>query len=95
MNFVEQLSATVLLVDFLLGMAFGVVGGVSHGSRREDRDKTLLRPAPDAASAGARLVQGLYTRDEGGYMQGLLAGGGELAQDTSRADDSGTRGKEP
>jgi hypothetical protein len=95
MNFVEQLSAIILLVDFLLGVAFGVVGGSSRGSRREDRDKTLLGPAPDAVSAGARLVHGLYTRDDGGYMQSLLPGGGELAEDTSRADDSGTQRKEP
>ena len=91
MNFVEQLSAVVLLVDFLLGMACGVVGCVSHGSRREDRDKTLLGTAPDAASDGARLVHGLYTRDDGGYMRSLLARGGEAAGGTSGGD--GTQGQ--
>jgi hypothetical protein len=34
MNFVEQLTAVALLVDFCLGMTIGMVGGAVHGSLR-------------------------------------------------------------
>jgi hypothetical protein len=92
MNFVEQLSAIALLVDFLLGVTFGIVGGASHGSRREDREYSLLRSAPDAVSDGARVIHGLYIRDDG-YMRGLLPGA-EAAGDASQDDDSATHGQE-
>ncbi len=93
MNFVEQLSAVVLLVDFLLGVVFGVVGGASHGSRREDREYSLLTTAPDDVSAGARLINGVCTRDDG-YLRGLLPGGGEKAGDASGDDSAGSHGQE-
>jgi hypothetical protein len=51
MNFVEQLSAVALLIDFFLGVTFGIVGSAAHGSRREDRDYTMFRAAPVPISA--------------------------------------------
>ena len=57
MNFVEQLTAITILIDFLFGVTFGIVGGAVLGSRREDYEKTLLGAAPDAFSAGARVIR--------------------------------------
>ena len=90
MNFVEQLSAVVLLLDFLLGVTFGVVGGASFGSRRENRGFSLLRPAPDSVSDGARVVHGVYTRDDG-YMASLPPGGAEVPPGARK---SGWQGQE-
>jgi hypothetical protein len=97
MNFVEQLTAVTLLVDFFLGVTFGIVGGAVHGSLREDRRKTLLREAPDPVSEGARVMHGVFTRDDG-YMRDLLADGGQKAEnsrDDWRGDDSGAMGRDP
>jgi hypothetical protein len=60
MNFVEQLTAMTLLVDFLLGMTMGMVGVVVYGSRLEDSRHSLLDRPPDALSAGARKILGVY-----------------------------------
>jgi hypothetical protein len=92
MNFVEQLSAALLLIDFLLGVTFGVVGSASLGSRHEDRRYSLLRSAPDAISEGARVVYGVYTRDNG-YMAGLLPGG-TVVPGVDQNDESGAQGWE-
>jgi hypothetical protein len=93
MNFVEQLSAVALLADFFLGVTCGFVGSAARGSRREDRDYTLLGAAPDPISAGARVIHGVYTRaDE--YMRGLLRGGGEAGEESRGIDDSGAQGQE-
>lgn len=65
-NVIEQLTALSLLVDFLFGITFGVVGGAVIGSRRG----ALLWPASDGpVSAGARVIYGVWTR---GYLEGLL-----------------------
>ncbi len=92
MNFVEQLTAISLLIDFLFGVTFGVVGGAILGSIRGDREKTLLRPAlEDPVSAGARVVYGVYTRDDG-YLQSLLRRG--KGAKSRRDDDSpGSQGQ--
>jgi len=93
MNFVEQLSAVALLVDFFLGVTFGFIGSAAHGSRREDRNYTLLGAAPDPISAGARVIHGVSTQaDE--YMMGLLPGGGEAGGDNRGIDDSAAQGQE-
>lgn len=91
MNFVEQLSAIVLLVDFLFGVACGVVGGASHGSTHEDRKQTLLGGAPDALSDGARVIYGLYRRDDDGYMESLLRRRGKAARYPRVKDPSGAQ----
>ena len=97
MNFVEQLTAVALLVDFFLGVTIGVVGGAVRGSLHEDREKTLLGQAPDPLSHGARVMFGFYTRDDG-YMARLLAGGDRVPasdRDEWRSDDSGAKGRDP
>jgi hypothetical protein len=93
MNFIEQLTAVALLVDFFLGVSFGVVGGAAYGSRLEDRESSLLGAEPDAVSAGARAIYGLYTRDDG-YMASLLPGGHQVPVadgDERRGYDLGTQ----
>jgi hypothetical protein len=70
MSFTEQISAAwaiVLLIDFLFGITFGVVGGAVHGSRC---GALLVPPADDLRSAGARVIHGVWTR---GYPQGPLS----------------------
>jgi hypothetical protein len=95
-NFVEQVTAVTLLVDFFLGVTCGVVGGAVRGSLREDKRKTLLRRAPGPVSDGARVLFGVYTRDDG-YMASLLSGGDLVlgTQDERQSDDSGAERKDP
>ena len=92
MNFVEALTAIAILIDFLFGVTFGLVGGAMLGSRREDYDFSLLRAAPDPLSAGARVIHGVFTRDDG-YLQRLLPGGSEAAGDQDGDDESGSPGQ--
>jgi hypothetical protein len=97
MNFIEQLTAVALLVDFFLGLTLGVVWGAVHGSLSEDNSRSLLREAPDGLSAGARVIFGLYTRDDG-YMASLLPGGRPVRgnnPDERLGGDSGAQGTDP
>lgn len=97
MNFFEQLTAVVLFVDFFLGVTIGLIGGAVHGSLREDREKTLLRQAPDSISEGARVLYGVYARDDG-YMARLLAGGDWVPANDGDGwldDESGAKAKDP
>jgi hypothetical protein len=64
MSFIEQLSAIALLIDFLFGVTFGVVGTASLASRREDHDYSLVHAPPDPLCEGVRVVQGVYTRGD-------------------------------
>ena len=91
MNFIEQLTAIAILIDFLSGVTFGVVGGAILGSRREDFDNTLLREAPDPLSAGARIIHGVFTRDDG-YLRSLLPGSGGPTTNDGTDDGSGSQG---
>ena len=91
MNFVEQLTAIAILIDFLLGVTFGIVGGAILGSRREDYEKTLLGKAPDPLSAGARVVHGVFTRDDG-YLRSLLPGSAEPPANDTADDGPGSQG---
>ena len=94
MSFTEQISALwaiVLLIDFLFGITFAVVGGAVHGSRRG----VLLAPASDdLLSAGARVIYGVYTRDDDGYLRSLLPGGDKAQGGPHRDDDSQAHGQE-
>ena len=88
---IEQLTAQGLLIDFFFGITFGVVGSAVYGSRRG----ALLAPASDdPLSAGARVIYGVYTRDDDGYLQSLLAADGRAPADPSADDGSEPHGKE-
>lgn len=52
MNFVEQVTAVTLLVDFFLGVTFGVVGGAVYGSSFEGRWRSLLLSGGDRVPGG-------------------------------------------
>jgi len=76
---IEQLTSLSLLIIFLFGITCGVVSGAILGSRRG----ALLVPASDTLlSAGARVIYGVYTRDD----DGLFPGSGQ-APDDPRGDD--------
>jgi hypothetical protein len=94
MSFIEELSAVVLLVDFLLGVTFGVVGSAAFGSVREDQEYSLLGTALGPVSAGARVIYGVYTSSDE-YMRSLLARGAETTIADERGDKvGGTEGQE-
>jgi hypothetical protein len=72
-----QLSAVLIPIDFLFGVLIGLVLSASWASLREDHCRSLLRVAPDAVCAGVRVLNGLYTSDDG-YLQYLLSGPGAV-----------------
>lgn len=87
----EQLTSLALLIIFLFGIACGVVGGAVFGSRRG----ALPVPAAEGLlSAGARVIYGVYIRDDGGYLRSLLPGNGRALDDPSGDDSSGPHGQE-
>lgn len=94
MSFTAQISAVwaiVLLIDFLFGLTFGVVGGAVRGSRRG----TLFVPASDdLLSAGARVIYGVFTRDDDGYLRSLLPGSNQMPGDSRGGDCSESHGQE-
>lgn len=78
---IEQLTSIELLVVFLFGIALGVVSGAVYGSKRG----ALPVPASDGLlSAGARVIYGVYTRDDDGYLQSLLPGSRRRVPDDTR-----------
>lgn len=91
MSFMEQLTALSLLIDFLFGVTCGVIGGAVHGSRRG----ALLVPASDdLLGAGARVIYGVYTRDDDGYLQSLLTGGVRASGSRRGDEDKKSHGQE-
>jgi hypothetical protein len=89
-NAIEQLTSLALLIIFIFGITCGVVGGAVHGSRRG----ALLAPASDdILSAGARVIYGVYTRDDDGYLQGLLPGTDQASGDPYGDDGSESQGQ--
>ena len=72
MNFFEQLSTIVILINISFGIMIGIVLSASWASLREDHCRSLLSVAPDAICAGVRVLNGLYTSDDG-YLQYLLS----------------------
>jgi hypothetical protein len=83
MEIVEQITALSLLIVFLFGVTCGVVGGAVHGSRR---GALLVPGSDDLLGAGARVIYGVYTRDDDRYQQGLLRGS-DLASDHSSGEN--------
>ncbi len=57
---IAVLTAFVIVVAITAAAALALV---SAGIRREERDFTLTRQAPDRVSRGTRLLTGLYVRD--------------------------------
>jgi hypothetical protein len=87
----EQLTSLGLLIVFLFGITFGVVCCAVHGSRR---GALLVPAADDLRSAGARSIYGVFTRDDDGYLQGLLAGKGRTSGEPRGNDGSESQGQE-
>jgi len=85
MGFIEQLSAVAILVDFLFGIAIGLVLSVSYASLREDSLYSLLSAAPDRLCDGVRGFQGVYTRNEYRSAVRRVAPGGAW-RDSGRRD---------
>ncbi|HUY49024.1 MAG TPA: hypothetical protein VMV92_25440 [Streptosporangiaceae bacterium] len=52
----------IALVIFIAGAVTGAILLVSWGIRREERDFSLTRQAPDRVSLGTRRVTGRYVR---------------------------------
>jgi len=90
MHVVEQLTALLLLIDFLFGIAFGVVGGAVFGSRR---GALLPAASNDPLSAGAQVIYGVFVRDDDGYLQGLLPCGRPRSADPRGDDGSASCGQ--
>ena len=92
MGFIEQMSAIALLIDFLFGVTFGVVGSASLASRREDRLYSLVHAPPDPLCDGARVIQGVYTRGDSWVSDTRRAaplGDGDRPGDNGGAGDQG------
>lgn len=58
---VVSIAITVAAV-FASGVIGGVVGLVTVAIHREERNHTLIRPAPDRATCAARVLNGVYVR---------------------------------
>jgi len=98
MNFADQpaaaVSAIVLLVDYLLGVACGMFGGLVFGSVRENYKMSLLEQAPDPLSAGARALLRPFARDDDGYLRSLPPGRRHGVTSSPRgADSAGSQGQ--
>jgi hypothetical protein len=67
-----------------------------YGSLNEDGKKTLIGTAPDPLSNGARMIYGVYTRDEDGHLRSLLAGGQNPGEERDELwnDDFEAQGKD-
>jgi hypothetical protein len=94
MSFIEQLSAIALLIDFLFGVMFGVVGSASRASRREDRDYSLVHAPPDPLCDGVRVIQGVYTRGDRWVSDARRAAARGDAGRPGGDDGSGSQGQE-
>jgi hypothetical protein len=88
---IEQLTSLSLLIIFLFGITCGVVSGAVLGSRRG----ALLVPASDGLfGTGARVIYGVYTRDDDGYLRGLLPGSDQRPGNPHGDDGSEAHGQE-
>jgi hypothetical protein len=95
-NFAAQASAVpaiILLVGYLFGVTFGVIGSAVFGSVRENRNMSVLEQAPDPISAGVREMLSLFTRDDG-YLRSLPPGSRQAARGPRRDGPPGSHGQE-
>lgn len=95
MNFAQQataVSAIILLIDYLFGVAFGMFGGIVFGSVRENHRMSLLEQAPDPLSAGARVILRPFVCDDG-YLRSLPPGRSRKVGGSHGGDRSGSHGQ--
>jgi hypothetical protein len=97
-NFAEQaaaaVSAIILLVDYLFGVALGMLGCLIFGSVYENRRMSLLEQAPGPISGGVRVILRLVTFDDG-YLRSLPPGRREATRGSLGDDNSfGSPGQE-
>jgi hypothetical protein len=95
-NFAAQASAVpaiILLVGYLFGVAFGVVGSAVFGSVRENLNMSLLEQAPDPVSAGVREMLDVFTRDDG-YLRSLPPSGRRAVRGARRDAPHGSHGQD-
>jgi hypothetical protein len=62
MSLIDAVAAIALLMDFLVGTAFGVFVTVCAALNREDKRYSLWGTPPDSASAGTRILVGVGFR---------------------------------
>jgi hypothetical protein len=53
----------IMVAIFLGGLAGGALVIVSRAIKREDKERTLTRSAPDSAAWGTRVLTGAGSRD--------------------------------
>jgi hypothetical protein len=87
------LSAFILFFDYILGVTLGIFGGLIFGSVRESHSMSLLEPAPDPISAGARALLRPFVRDDG-YLRSLPPGRGGVPRISRPRKSFGSSGKE-
>lgn len=95
-NFAEQapaaVSAIILLVVYLFGVALGMYGCVIFGSVYENRRMSLFEQAPGPISGGVRAILRLVIFDDG-YLRSLPPGRREATRG-SLGNSSGSPGQE-
>ena len=96
-NFAGQaaaaVSAIILLVDYLFGVALGVFGCMIFGSVYENYRMSLLEQAPGPISGGTRVILKLFTLDDG-YLRSLPPGRREATRRPWGDNSSGSHGQE-
>jgi hypothetical protein len=71
----EQLGGLAILIDFLFGITFGVIGGAVVGSRRG----LLLWPGADGPlSAGSRVIFNVWARGYEVTQDDFIPGNGQV-----------------
>lgn len=92
-NPAAAVSAIILLVDYLVGVAFGIFGCAVFASVRENHGMSLLERAPDPISAGVRAFLLPFTRDDDGYLRSLPPRRGGAPGGARGGDSPGSQGQ--
>jgi len=70
------MAAAIVVISagiFVVGIMVGIIAIVSLGVRREERDFSLTREAPDQLTRGARAMTGLWVRQRSDIDPELMA----------------------
>jgi hypothetical protein len=96
---IAAITAIILLVDLLGGVAVGMFGSASVASVLEDYGYSLTGAAPGTLRDGARVIHGVRVRGSGFVTSALRGAGGsddtggkDVPQDNSNHD---AHGQEP